>query len=137
MVFALKPDGTWHICWQIYDYRGLNTTTLPAVEPLPDIDTLLDSGVVLLHQAQSRQQLPPAPGTVVDDEFPAAAGPVRVRRGTFRAAGIVLTSDALHGTFAGCLLVHSGSARTVWQVRAGAYARLFGPFADAGTASPG
>ena len=40
MVFARKPDGSWRIC---YDYRGLNAITLPAVEPLPHIDALLDS----------------------------------------------------------------------------------------------
>ena len=39
VVFARKPDGTWRIC---YDYRGLNSITRPAVEPLPHIDALLD-----------------------------------------------------------------------------------------------
>ena len=39
VVFARKPDGSWHIC---YDYRGLNAITRPAVEPLPHIDALLD-----------------------------------------------------------------------------------------------
>ena len=38
-VFARKPDGTWSIC---YDNRGLNAITRPAVEPLPQIDALLD-----------------------------------------------------------------------------------------------
>ena len=43
VVFARKPDGSigsWRLC---YDYRGLNTITRPAVEPLPHIDALLDS----------------------------------------------------------------------------------------------
>ncbi len=39
VVLARKPDGTWRIC---YDYRGLNSITRPAVEPLPHIDALLD-----------------------------------------------------------------------------------------------
>ena len=39
MVFASKPDGSWHIC---YDCRGLHAITRPAVEPLPHIDALLD-----------------------------------------------------------------------------------------------
>jgi hypothetical protein len=39
MVFARKPNGTWHIC---YNYRGLNAITLPAVELLPHIDVLFD-----------------------------------------------------------------------------------------------
>ncbi len=39
VVFARKPDGTWHIC---YDYRSLNANTRPAVEQLPHIDALLD-----------------------------------------------------------------------------------------------
>jgi hypothetical protein len=30
VVFARKPDGTWHIC---YDYWGLNAITRQAVEP--------------------------------------------------------------------------------------------------------
>ena len=38
-VFARKPEGLWRIC---YDYRGLDTITRPAVEPLPHIDALLD-----------------------------------------------------------------------------------------------
>ena len=38
VVFARKPDGSW----RIYDYRGLNAVTRPAVEPLPHIDALLD-----------------------------------------------------------------------------------------------
>ncbi len=37
-VFARKPDGSWCIS---YSYRGLNTITRPAVEPLPQIDALL------------------------------------------------------------------------------------------------
>ena len=47
MVFASKPDGSWHIC---YDCRGLHAITRPAVEPLPHIDALLD--VSLLRQAR-------------------------------------------------------------------------------------
>jgi hypothetical protein len=39
VVFAWKPDGSWHIC---YGYRGLNAITRPVVEPLPHIDALLD-----------------------------------------------------------------------------------------------
>jgi hypothetical protein len=39
VVFARKPDGSWHIC---YDYRGLNAITCPAVEQLQQIDALLD-----------------------------------------------------------------------------------------------
>jgi hypothetical protein len=39
VVFARKPDGSWHIC---YDYRGLNAITRPVVEPFPHIDALLD-----------------------------------------------------------------------------------------------
>ena len=40
-VFALKPDGTWWIC---YFYRGLNAISLPAMELLHwhHIDALLD-----------------------------------------------------------------------------------------------
>ena len=38
VVFARKPDGSCQIC-----YRGLNSITRPAVEPLQHIDTLLDS----------------------------------------------------------------------------------------------
>ncbi len=66
VVFALKPDGPWRIC---YVYRGLNAISQPAVEPLQHIDALLDgtwglcSGVMLLHQARPRQQLPPAAGS--------------------------------------------------------------------------
>ena len=37
---ARKPDRSWCIC---YYYRGLNTITRPAIEPLPHIDMLLDS----------------------------------------------------------------------------------------------
>ena len=39
VVFARKPDGSWRIC---NDFRGLNTITRPAVEPLPHIDALLE-----------------------------------------------------------------------------------------------
>jgi hypothetical protein len=39
VVFARKPDGSWHIC---YNYRGLNAITRPAVEQLQQIDALLD-----------------------------------------------------------------------------------------------
>ena len=39
VVFARKPDGSWRIC---HDYRCLNATTRPAVEPLLHIDALLD-----------------------------------------------------------------------------------------------
>jgi hypothetical protein len=68
-----------------------------------------------------------------------------VERGTFRAAGIVVSSDARHAlgpdsrvrTFAGCPRVHAGSVRTVGPVHAGIYGRLCGPFADAQTAYPG
>ena len=38
-VFARKPDWSWRIC---YDYRGLNASTRPAVEPLPHTGALLD-----------------------------------------------------------------------------------------------
>ncbi len=42
VVFALKldSDGIWRIC---YDYRGLNTISRQAIEPLPLIDALLDA----------------------------------------------------------------------------------------------
>ncbi len=39
VVFARKPDGTWHIC---YYYRGLNAISRIAVEPLQHIDALVD-----------------------------------------------------------------------------------------------
>ena len=39
LVFVRKPSGQWRIC---FDYRGLNSITVPQVEPLPHIDQLLD-----------------------------------------------------------------------------------------------
>jgi hypothetical protein len=38
-VFARKPDGTRRFC---LDYRGLNVITERSVEPLPQVDQLVD-----------------------------------------------------------------------------------------------
>ena len=49
LVFVRKPSGQWRIC---FDYRGLNSITVPQVEPLPHIDQLLDQtrGAVLFSK---------------------------------------------------------------------------------------
>ena len=59
VVSALMPDETWQIC---YDSQGLNTFTRLAVEPLPNIEVLLDGarGSCFLHQAGPGKQLSPA-----------------------------------------------------------------------------
>ncbi len=81
VVFARKQEGTWLFC---YDYLGLNAISRPAVEPLPR----RYAGVMPLHQARFGQQLLPAAGLRVRDsdlwknEFPIAARPIRVERGT-------------------------------------------------------
>ncbi len=60
IVFARKPDGTWWIC---YDYRDLNAIAEPLVEPLPNIDALLDETRSVVQEVDLAQcyhcSLPP------------------------------------------------------------------------------
>ena len=79
-VFARKPDGSWRIC---HDYRGLNTITRPAVEPLPHIDALLDGtrGSRFFTKSSIWLAVITAAGATrgpLEAELSVAAGPVRV-----------------------------------------------------------
>ncbi len=76
VVFARKPDGKWHIC---YDYRDLNAISRPAVEPLPHIDPLLDGtqGSCFFTKLDLASNAATGAGLrSVENELPPAAGPV-------------------------------------------------------------